>query len=122
MIKYTTIPEFDKDFKSLLKRYRTLENDFEVFKKFSLETHFIQNIPTTNFIPIGNFCTESMISYKVRKFACKSLLGKGNRSGIRIIFVWHKNQNKITFVEIYYKGDKAEEDRKRLRDVLRMCQ
>ena len=38
MINYKTLPEFDKDFKALLKRYRTLESDFETYKKYTKET------------------------------------------------------------------------------------
>ena len=112
MINYKRLPEFNKDFKSLLKRFRTLESDFESFKKFALETYYEKNIPTTSFLPIEGFCSSELIANKVRKFACKSLLGRGNHSGIRIIFIWQEKLQTITFVEIYFKGDKSKEDKK----------
>ena len=117
MINYKSLPEFDKDFKSLLKRFRTLESDFEIFKKYTIETFCEQKVPTTAFVPIEGFCGEKHISYKVRKFACKSLPGRGNQSGIRIIFIWQELTRTVTFVEIYFKGDKPEEDRGRLKVV-----
>ena len=121
MINYKTLPEFDKDFKALLKRYRTLESDFETFKKYTIETFYEQSIPTTAFVPVEGFCGENYVSNKVRKFACKSLPGRGSQSGIRIIFVWQESLRLVTFVEMYFKGDKAEEDRGRLGDFVKTC-
>ena len=115
MINYKTLPEFEKDFKSLLKRYRTLESDFETFKKYTIETFYEKNVPTTAFVPVEGFCGEEYVSNKVRKFACRSLPGRGSQSGIRIIFVWQAKTRMVTFVEMYFKGDKSEEDRARLR-------
>lgn len=119
MINYVYLPEFEKDMKSLLKRFRTLEDDFEKFKKYSLETHFEKNVETTSFVKIEGMCADLYTSYKVRKFACRSLPGKGNQSGIRIIFIWEENSRTITFVEIYFKGNKTLEDKERLKSVIK---
>ena len=78
MINYKTLPEFDKDFKALIKRYRTLESDFDTFKKYTIETFYEQKTPTTAFVPVEGFCGEKYVSNKVRKFACKSLPGRGS--------------------------------------------
>ncbi|MCR4939410.1 MAG: hypothetical protein K5930_04785 [Treponemataceae bacterium] len=118
MINYKSLPEFEKDFKSLLKRYRTLEDDFEIFKKYTIETFYNQGVPTSAFVPIQGFCSEKYVSNKVRKFACRSLPGRGNQSGIRIIFIWQEDSRTVTFVEMYFKGDKTEEDRERLKNTL----
>lgn len=109
-----TIPEFDKDFKKLLKRFKTLETDFETMKKYSIETFYDKGIPTKAFVPIEGMCGEDFISNKVRKFSCLSLKGRGSASGIRVIFVWEEDIRNVTFVEIYFKGDKKNEDRERL--------
>ncbi len=119
MINYKTIPAFDKDFKALSKRFRTLPEDLEVLKKFILETHYEQDIPTTAFIPIEGYCGSDYTSNKIKKFACKSLKGKGSASGIRIIFVWNKESRTVTFVEIYFKADQENEDCRRLEDFLK---
>ena len=118
MINYKNLPEFDKDFKSLLKRFRTLESDFETFKKYTIKTFYEQNVPTTAFVSIEGFCGEKYTSCKVRKFACKSLPGRGSQSGIRIIFIWQDDIQLVTFVEMYFKGDKPEENRERLKTAI----
>lgn len=108
MINYKQTAEFDKDFKALQKRFRTLENDFETFKKYTIETFYERNVPTTAFVPIEGFCGNGYVSNKVRKFACRSLPGRGSQSGIRIIFIWQEKVRAVTFVEMYFKGDKSE--------------
>jgi len=49
-----------------------------------------------------------------RKFACRSLKGRGVQSGIRIIYAYFQEKDKIELIEIYYKGDKESEDRQRI--------
>ena len=46
MLNYLTIPEFDKDFKKLTKRFRTLPNDFEIMKipAFVLDRKFLTKL------------------------------------------------------------------------------
>ena len=36
------------------------------------------------------------------------------QSGIRVIYAYHEEEDRIEFIEIYYKGDKASEDREML--------
>ena len=52
--------------------------------------------------------------YKARKFACRSLKGRGVDSGIRVIYAYWEDKDRIEFVEIYFKGDKKNEDRDRI--------
>ena len=119
MINYYSTPEFEKDFKKLEKRYRTLTSDFENMKKSLLETHYLKGtpLPVNALVDIKGCCGEKYKSQKVRKFACRSLKNLGNRSGIRITFIIENFDNQdltITFIEIYYKGNKENEDRDRL--------
>lgn len=118
MIDYKTIPAFDKDFRALSKRFKTLSEDFEILKKFILDTHYEQDIPTTAFVPIEGYCGLDYTANKIRKFACKSLKGRGSASGIRIIFVWDKKSRTITFIEIYFKADQENENHRRLKDFV----
>lgn len=124
MINYFLISEFEKDFKKLLKKFRTLEKDFEIMKKSLLEPYFCQGIPfsTKAIIDIEGFCNENYLSKKVRKVACASLKNKGGFSGLRVIFVYEKLEKKITFVEIYFKGEKENEDRTRLQSFIKTLQ
>ena len=121
-INYASIPEFDKDFKRLGKRFKTLDKDFELMKKMLLEPRFISGVPVPSkaLVDIEGFCSENYKSKKVRRFTCASLKGKGGNSGIRVIFVLEPDGNdyKITFIEIYFKGDQALETRERLRKFI----
>ncbi|WP_095558650.1 hypothetical protein [Candidatus Endomicrobiellum trichonymphae] len=51
---------------------------------------------------------------KVRKMACKFLKGKGGRSGLRVIYVFEQKEKKVTFIEMYYKSEQENENKKRL--------
>lgn len=116
MMTYKNLDTFNKEFKKLSKRFITLDEDFKTFKKYAIETFFGENkLDTGSFVKIEGLCNEQYTSYKVLKFACKALKNRGNKSGIRIIFVKDNKSDLITFVEIYFKGDKENEDRERFR-------
>ena len=89
-------------------------------KKFTLDTHYLEGVPTTAIIPIEGFCNEKYQSIKIKKFACVSLNKTGNRSGIRVIYVYENIEgHKITFVEIYYKGDCENHNEARLKEFIK---
>jgi hypothetical protein len=64
--------------------------------------------------PIPGYCTGSIISCKVKKFASKSFKGKGAKTGLRLIYIYLSIEKRIIFIEIYYKGVKENEDKNRL--------
>lgn len=111
----TELAEFKKDFKKLSKKYQSLSSDFETFKNTPLKAFHKLNIDNTGIIRIANLEIESPHIYKVKKFACKALKGTGAKSGIRIIYAYYPDKDTVEFVEIYYKGDKSNEDKKRLK-------
>ena len=112
-MNYKFTAEFEKDFKRLLKRFKTLEEDFETLKKYHIELFHNKNIPGPLLIP--GFCTNTMQSYKVKKFASRSLKNRGSNSGLRVIYVFNRELDEITFIEIYFKGDQENEDKIRLK-------
>lgn len=117
-INYTETDTYRKCLKKLKKRFITLEKDIDNFKQYVLEIYFNQNIITDAFVKIEGCCNEKYDAYKVKKFACRSLKAKGSRSGIRLIFLVDKriiDSISITFVEIYYKGDREMNDMELLR-------
>lgn len=110
-MRYEYIDEFEKDLKELSKkRFRSLAEDLEVLKKV-LDVFPSASPPTSFLIP--NLGTQQEI-IKVKKFACRALKGRGANSGIRVIYAHHKEEQKIVFIELYFKGDKANEDRNRI--------
>jgi len=107
--------EFDREFKKLLKRFKTLDEDLNNFIKFQLNlTHKLNIIEKKNIVRISYLNIDSPKIYKARRFACKSLKGKGARSGIRIIYAYYEENDIIEFIEIYHKAKKANEDRDRI--------
>ena len=65
--------------------------------------------------PIEGVGIEGHTFYKVKKFPCRSLKGKGAKSGIRVIYTYCESENRIELIEIYYKQDKENEDRNRIK-------
>ena len=108
------LPEFSRDLKKLLKKYPTLESDLATFINTVLKIYHKENIPLSSVVQISNLGISVPSIYKVRKFTCKALKGKGAASGIRIIYAYHKDKDTIEFIEIYYKGNKENEDRGRI--------
>ncbi len=108
------LPEFEKDFKRLLKRYRTLEGDLETFLNAALVDYHKNGIDNGGIVEISGIGFQHPKLYKARKFACRSLKGKGVHSGIRVIYAYLEDEDKIELIEMYYKGDKESEDRKRI--------
>lgn len=108
------LTEFEKDLKKLSKRFRTLEEDIKVFVEKQLNLYHKLKIDNKGVFAIPELGISYPKIYKAKKFACKSLKGKGAASGIRVIYAYYEKEDIIEFIEIYYKGDKANEDRKRI--------
>ena len=109
---FDELTEFKKDLKSLFKKYRTLNDDLEVVKRV-LEVSPDERPPFS--FRIDNLDLETCI-IKVKKIACKALKGRGVNSGLRLIYAHFPDEQKITFIELYYKNDKENEDKKRITD------
>jgi hypothetical protein len=102
------LPKFEKEFSRLLKKYRSLNEDIKIFERFIFEN------PTgsgKNFTIIHSGENVKIVKARI---ACKSL---SNRN-IRVIYAYHNNTFEFMYIEIYFKGDKANEDRKRIEEYL----
>ena len=108
------LEEFRKDFKKLVKKFRTLEDDLKTFIANQLKLSHKLNIDNKGVVRIADLGFEYPKIYKAKKFSCKALRGKGAASGIRVIYAYYEKEDIIEFIEIYYKGDKEDEDRKRI--------
>ena len=108
------LPNFEKDLKKLLKRFRTLEEDLEIFINTELFLYHKLAKDNKGVFPILGLGIENPRVYKAKKFACRSLRGKGVQSGIRVIYGYSEKQDRIELIEIYYKGDKENENRDRI--------
>lgn len=111
------LPCFEKDFKKLLKKFRTLEEDLETFIRYQLKPFHLLDRDNQGIKQISNLGIAEPKIYKARKFASKSLKGKGVQSGIRVIYAYFEDKNKIELIEIYYKSDKELENRNRIKEL-----
>lgn len=112
--KVTRIRQFDKDLNKLSKRFKTLEEDLETFIRKQLYLYHKLKKDNGGIFPIPDLQIETPEIYKAKKFACRSLKGKGVKSGIRVIYAYFDDEDKIELIEIYYKEDKENEDRNRI--------
>ena len=108
------LPEFDGELEKLSKRFKTLREDLDIFIEKQLFLYHKLKIDNKGIFQITGLSIDEPKLYKAKKFACRSLPGKGVQSGIRIIYAHFEKKDKIELVEMYYKGDKENEDKHRI--------
>jgi len=108
-MNFDELPEFTKECKRFARRYKSLSGDLQEFKN------------VVSVVPLGNSKhfnivtqTESVKIVKARLF-CRYLKG----SSLRVIYSYIEEEKKVEFIEMYFKGDKENEDRERIRRYLK---
>ena len=104
---FNELDEYGKDFKKLLKRFKTLEDDIDIVKKV-LIVEPKERQPFS--YRIDGLGLKTYI-VKIKKIACKALKGRGANSGLRLVYAHFEEEQRIVMVELYFKGDKENEDR-----------
>lgn len=108
MNRFDASQEFEKEFRRLSKKYKTLDDDLDKVKEI-LRAH-----PTgigKNFDIVHSSSTKKIVKARM---ACRALR---NRS-LRLVYVYFEQERRIEFIEIYFKGDKENEDRERIKRYL----
>ena len=90
-MKFETLPEYDKDLKQLLKKFRTLNTDLQDVKKVLMVRPDAQ--PPFSFKIDGLGISSCVI--KIKKIASDSFKGKGNNSGFRLIYAYFQEEQRI---------------------------
>ncbi|MBI3253040.1 MAG: hypothetical protein HYZ52_07045 [Candidatus Omnitrophica bacterium] len=111
-------PEFQRDLKKL-KRFSSLESDLKTFKNTALKAFHKLGQENLGIVQISGLGFEYPKVYKAKKFACKALKGKGAASGIRVVYAHYPKEDKILFIEIYFKADQENEDKERIKQVIK---
>lgn len=109
MIRFDKTDAFQKDFKKLEKRYRTLKEDFKRLQR----ALYVCAMPTDKH-------TAILVGDKVYKIikirmACKTL----RKSSLRVVYAYFEQEQRIEFIELYFKGNKENEDRERTKECLK---
>jgi hypothetical protein len=95
-IEFGELADFKKDLKYLLKKYRTLNDDLEIVK-LDLNDEPGESPPFS--FRIDNLGIETCI-IKVKKIACRALKGRGVNSGLRLVYAYFPDEEKIIFIEL----------------------
>ncbi|MCX6716663.1 MAG: hypothetical protein NTV72_01945 [Candidatus Taylorbacteria bacterium] len=109
MSHFNRLPEFEKEFKKLSQKYQSLPEDLKKLEKL------IEINPVgvgMNFIVIQHL--ESVRIVKTR-LACKSLRDRS----IRIIYAYHNDIATFMYIEMYFKGEKVNENRERITEYVK---
>ena len=108
-MNFDALPEFQKELKRLGKKYKSLRDDLQEFCNI------------VSVVPLGNskhfnvvIQTDVFRIVKARLF-CRYLKG----TSLRIIYSYFEQEQRIEFIELYFKGDKENEDRERIKEYLK---
>ena len=109
-MNFNELPEFKRELKQLHKKYKSLPDD--------LQTRSATRYLVTPIVKSKNFAvvaqTDTTLIVKARLF-CRYLKG----SSLRIIYSWNEQEQRIEFIQLYFKGDKTNEDRERIKNYLK---
>lgn len=111
MVQFEEGNQFKKELKTLTKTYRSLPEDLKVFKKV-LEK-FPEGNSQNNFILLNT--TNNIKSIKARLYSSNT-----KNKLFRIVYSYFKNQNKITFIELFSKNNKENHNIERLNDFIQL--
>ncbi len=120
-ISYDQTPKFSRDLKKLSKKFPLLKADLKIVKKNAIELLHIKRLDNKSVFKIsgiGN--TNNLRFYKIKKFACRNLKCRGVKSGLRVIYAFYPTQQKVVFLEIYFKAKQKNEKVQRIIDFMRM--
>lgn len=108
LMNFDELPEFTKELKRLVKKYKSLPKDLEEFKRV------IAVVPLGNSKHFNVITKNEACAILKARFFCRYLKG----SSLRIIYAFHRQNCIINFIEIYFKGNKENEDRERIKNYI----
>jgi len=108
-MNFDELAEFKKERKRLKRRYRSLDEDLETLKSALAVS------------PLGSGKRFNAVAaargrriVKAR-LACRFL----KNDALRVIYSYFERERRIVFIEIYFKGDKENENRARIQAYLK---
>jgi mRNA-degrading endonuclease RelE of RelBE toxin-antitoxin system len=109
-ISFEELPEYQKDMKRLLKKYRSLESDMDDVRKVLNDEP--EPFPPFSFRIEGLGISTCVV--KIKKIASDCFKGRGVNSGFRLIYAYFAEEQRIVLIELYHKNEKENEDRSRI--------
>ncbi len=108
-MNFSETNKFSKDFKRLSKKYKSLPDDLLEFKRIVSEIPFGSG---KHFVVLHE--NEEVKILKARLF-CKYLRG----ASLRITYAYVEASTTINFIELYFKGEQANENKALINEFLR---
>lgn len=106
-MEFSEIDEFKKEFKRLKKKYISLEDDIGNLKEVLVQ--FPKGTGSRHWNKLKEL--QECFMFKTRMM-CRSVRG----AAFRIIYFFDEKNNKIVFIEVYYKSEQINEDKKRVKE------
>ena len=109
MTTFSSLPEFEKELKRLAKKYPTLVSDIKDIEEIICES------PTgigKNFTLIHTSEDTKVVKVRVQ---CESLRART----IRMVYAYRAQRVEFMYIELYFKGEKENEDRERIQEYLK---
>lgn len=108
MMRFDKLPAFQRELKRLEKKYKSLSEDLYEF------SNIVSAVPLGNSRHFKTITqTGALYIIKARLF-CRYLKG----SSLRIVYAYLEQDQCIEFIELYYKGEKENENHDRIRKYL----
>lgn len=98
--------EFKKEFKKLVRKYQTFEEDLRVAKKA------IMVAPSGNGTKHWNILKHDGADRYIIKMRMMCRAVKGSQ--FRIVYLYDGAKVEVLFIEVYFKGNKKREDTERI--------
>lgn len=108
MSRFERLPDFEKELAKLARKYRSLPEDLAKLERFILLNPVGLG---TNFVTIHHSPAVRVVKARL---ACKSLRDRS----MRVIYAFHSETVTFVHIELYFKGEKENEDRARIKEYL----
>lgn len=108
MMHFNELSQFSKEFRQLSKKYLSLALDLDEFKKI------ITVIPFGTGKHFNVIARSGGVAIIKARLFCRYLRG----SSLRMIYSYIRQTNTVEFIELYFKGNKKNEDRERIKRYL----
>lgn len=113
-MEFSDSPEFTRDLKRLIKRYRSLPDDLQTLRTVLASTEARILLEGGKKHATRIYYGKQVSIYKLR-LACRSL----KSSEMRLIYAAFAHEKRIEFIQLYFKGDEVSEDRNRLKAFIK---
>lgn len=109
MSHFNRLPEFEKELSKLSRKYPSLEDDLGILERLiALNPVGVGK----NFVTIHHHAKAKIVKTRL---ACKSL----RQRSMRVIYAYHGDTVTFVYIEIYFKGNKENEDRARVEEYIK---